>query len=114
MDFIKIGKQIGGIRMNVNEQRAFNEEIKKAVAEHYRKIRLETVSLILWQLHEEFGFGPERLKRYFLNFDRNTKAMVEHYELEDADDNDIWLATRKLKEYGVDLDAWEKELEEGN
>ena len=90
-----------------HEKRIMDSAIQKQIAEYDRKHAIEISALILWCLHEEFGFGLERLKRFYDCFDRDIKALVDRYELDNSDD--IWLCTHKLKEYGIDLEQWAKE-----
>lgn len=48
--------------------KTMKEEMRKQMAEYDRKNMNELDRCILWVLHEEFGFGPERLKRFWTGF----------------------------------------------
>ena len=109
MKIKKINGRIFGADFSSAEKKAMDIEIRKQFAEINEKHRLEIVSMILWELKEKFGFGPKRLKRFFMEFDHDIHALTEHYMLEDNDD--AWLCTHKLKESGIDIYEWEKELE---
>ena len=102
----KSGGQIFGAHLTAAERKAMNLEIQRQLAEYDLKHELEIEALILWTLHDQFGFGPKRLKRFWDGFNSALKALVSRYELEDTDD--IWLCTHKLKEIGVDLENWSK------
>lgn len=102
----KSGGQIFGAHLTAAERKAMNLEIQRQLAEYDLKHELEIEALILWTLHDQFGFGPTRLKRFYDRFNSAVKALVSRYELEDTDD--IWLCTHKLKEIGVDLENWSK------
>lgn len=104
MQIKKIGKKIFGASLTSAEQKAMDMEIQKQIAEYDRKNIVEMDSIILWQLHEQFGFGPKRLKRFFDNFIPTMEELVQRYEMEDSDQ--IWLCTHKLKEYGIDVEEW--------
>lgn len=68
----------------------------------------DEVCIILWSLHETFGFGKDRLKRFYCNYSNINQQLKKHYEMKD---NDLHFLTDKLlKEIGVDIDAWEKEV----
>lgn len=111
MNIVKAGKQIIGARFNSREQKAFDIEISKAIAAKADEWGLDTAALVLWVLHEEFGFGYERLKRYFTKFDNGVINLTRHYELDDSDDS--WICAYKLKnDLGIDLNEWRKELRE--
>ena len=60
----------------------------------------------LWVLHEVFGFGRDRLRRFHYNFNAVIDSLCERYELTDNGD-DLWLCTHKLKnELDIDIRAW--------
>ena len=102
----KSGGQVFGAHLTAAERKALNLEIQRQLAEYDLKHELEIEALILWTLHDQFGFGPIRLKRFYDGFNSALKALVRRYELEDTDD--VWLCTHKLKEIGVDLEDWGK------
>ena len=98
-----LGK-IFGAKLNTAEKKAMDIEIKKQLAEWTEKHELEIEALILWQLHEQFGFGPERLKRFHDKFSENMDNLVAGYMLDEEDQ--AWFCSYKLKEYGIDLEEW--------
>lgn len=105
----KSGKHVYGANFTSSERRAMNLEIQRQLAEYDKLHSKEMDAMILWQLHVTFGFGPERLKRFYLEFGKSIEALLKRYELDDSDQ--IWLCTRMLKDYGIDLDEWSKEKE---
>ena len=107
MQIKKSGKAVYGADFTANEKRAIDLEIQRQLKEYDKKHKVEIDALILWQLHKIFGFGPKRLKKFYTAFGEDMRALIKRYDLEDSDD--IWLSTRKLKEYGIDLEQWEKE-----
>ena len=88
-------------------QKAMNHEIMRQIAENTRKHEMELDAVILWQLHEQLGLGPIRLRRFYDTFGIALRDLVSRYEMDDTDQ--IWLCTHKLKEYGIDLEEWQKE-----
>lgn len=61
---------------------------------------------VLYALHHLCGFGQKRLRRFFEGFNQIYAELVERYEAE----TDLpWIYDRKLKEIGVDVDAWREE-----
>jgi|GEM_PF-620222 hypothetical protein len=90
--------------------RAVREEAMAALAEYDRKHVREVDAIILLELRRLTGFGYDRLKRFYFGFGAGINALLERYELPQEDD--VWLATRQLREIGIDLDAWEREREE--
>ena len=62
-------------------------------------------AIILWQMHEQLGFGRERLMRFFNNTAPMINGMLDEYNW-DKDEDAIWLCEYKLKtELGIDLQA---------
>lgn len=91
-------------------QKAMDAEIRRQCAEYDEKNTREITATVLWRMHEEFGFGKKKLKKFYKSFDRAIRDLVNRYHLDDADA--AWLCTRQLKEYGIDLEEWEREERE--
>ena len=107
----KTGKKIYGAEFTAAEQRAFDLEAERQLANWNLNNARELASMSLWILHEEFGFGPERLKRFFMSYSKNIDELVARYRDDDGKVlKDTFLCTMKLKEYGIDLAEWEKEI----
>lgn len=98
-------------RAHCGREKAMDIEIQKELAEYDRKHIAEIDATILWVLHEQFGFGAQRLRTYYDAFHDRIKELVSRYEMEDQDD--IWLCTQMLKRIGVDIEAWHKESDHG-
>lgn len=52
-----------GASLTAAEKKAMDLEIQRELAEYDRKHLAEMDALILWVLHEQFGFGAKRLAR---------------------------------------------------
>ena len=63
--------------------------------------------MVLWVLHEQLGWGETRLRRFYDNFAGELDALVKRYEMDEEDK--VWLCTQKLKDYGIDIEQWDKE-----
>ena len=103
----KAGGRIFGGAMSAAEKKAMDLEIHRQLAEYDRKHLVEIDAMILWVLHERFGFGPKRLRQYYDNFRACTNELVERYQMDAGDD--VWLCTQMLKRIGVDVEQWHKE-----
>lgn len=79
----------------------------RQLAEYDLKHANELDAMILWHLHEEFGFGPKRLKQFYDTFAVRLNELIKHYEMTDSDM--VWLCTYKLKQYGIDIEEWNKQ-----
>lgn len=107
MKIKKSGTKIYGANFTAAERKAMDMEIKRQLAEYDAKHKLELQALILWQLHEQLGFGTKRLKRFYDGFDVAIDALISRYELEGSDS--VWLCTLKLKDIGADIEKWNKD-----
>lgn len=105
--FKKSGGKIFAVQFNKAEERALDQEIKKQIVENDRAFDMDKESSILWMLHTQFGFGPKRLKLAWKLFYAETRKLREHYLMEQADDG--WLARKKLKDIGCDIEEWYRE-----
>lgn len=99
--------KVFGAALSPIEKRAMEIEIQKQLAEYDRKNILEIDAIVLWVLHETFGFGEKRLKKFFDNFIPAINDLVKRYEMGQADE--AWLCTCKLKQCGIDISKWEYE-----
>ncbi len=89
------------------KKKAMDIEIRRQLAEYDLKHANELDAMILWHLHEEFGFGPKRLKQFYDTFAVRLDELIKHYEMTDSDM--VWLCTYKLKQYGIDIEEWNKQ-----
>ena len=94
--------KIFGADLTVAEKKALDMEIKRQIAEYERKHSNELQALVLWQLHEQLGFGVKRLKKFYDNFNPAIDELLERYQLEDDDCS--FICTLKLKELGLDIE----------
>lgn len=90
---------------------AMVHEINQQILERDKEYQLDIDTMVLWSLNRFAGWGPKKLRDfYFFMMDEHLR-MREFYELDD-----LYPERHKLKEKGVDLEAWYSELfdEEGN
>lgn len=105
--FNKAGGKIFKVQFNKAEQRALDHAINEQIVENDRAFDMDKESSILWMLHTQFGFGPKRLKKAWKLFYSETLKLREYYLMDQEDDG--WLARKKLKEIGCDVEEWYKE-----
>lgn len=107
---MKVKKAFGkvyGAQMSAAEKKAMDKEIRRQLADYDMKNAVEIDAMVLWILHDKFGFGIKRLKRFFDCFSDEMSELAKRYELDESESS--WLCTYKLEQLGVDLNAWEKE-----
>ena len=100
----KAGGKIYGAVLTSAEKKAMNMEIERQLAEYTRKHEVELNAMILYVLHEQLGFGEQRLRKFFDRFSVEIDALVKYYEMDDEDAE--WLCTRKLLDMGIDVEKW--------
>ena len=98
--------KVFGAEFTAAEKKAMSLEINRQIAESDRRHMNEIDALVLWQLKEQLGFGPKRLRRFYDSFAPALMKLIEHYEMPDAP---AWLCMEMLKQSGIDVEAWERE-----
>lgn len=89
------------------ENKAMIDEIRNQIKEYDEKHFIEFDSIILYTLYSEFGFGKDRLRRFFNKFRELYKELGDRYCMPD----DVsFICLTKLKDIGVDLEKWESEI----
>lgn len=83
---------------------------KTALKELSMQFSVDQTAVILWCLHRSFGFGAKRLRRFYDAFSVEWNALRDHYEASESDAQ--YIAVQKLKDIGVDLEAWAAEERE--
>ena len=105
----KAGKRIFGANLTVAEDKAMNMAIQQQLAIMNEKNAKEIDAIILWIIHEEFGFGHTRLKRFYKKFVKGVRELNARYGLDYGER--VWLCTNRLKEYGIDIYALADEVD---
>ena len=104
----KTGRLILGAKLTKDEEKALKIEVQKQIATYDRMNANEIDAMVLWVLHERFGFGKKRLRRFYEAFTPVLNALCERYEMTDKGD-ELWLCQEKFKDYGIDLNEWGNE-----
>ncbi len=105
------GGKVYGMDLTAKERKAMNMEINRQIAEADRQYRNNVDAMILYALHVHLGFGKKRLRRFYEAFNEDHQRLLDYYELPESDG--AWIADRKLKEIGVDVEAWNNERKRG-
>lgn len=70
-------------------------------------VTVNVEAIILWQLHEQYGFGKKRLLQFLDETTPLINGILDRYAYE-KDDDAIWVCKHKLKtELGIDLEDYE-------
>lgn len=92
-------------------QKAVMHEINQQILARDKEYQLDIDTMVLWTLHQCYGWGATRLKKFYVAMMKEHLRMREFYEMDD-----LYPERHKLKEKGVDVEAWYEELfdDEGN
>lgn len=96
-----LGKSI----MTPEMQMAMTHEINQQCLEADERLALDIDTMVLWTLHRHLGFGVKRLHDFYVAMAAEHRRMREYYQMDD-----MYPERSKLKELGVDLEAWQKEV----
>lgn len=96
------------MRANVHKpsgavKKAINDEVNRQIAEGVEKLSQNLEALVLWQLHEQLGFGKKRLLRFHKKFAPALAELQNFYQMQSQEETDF-LVKYKLKEIGVDIE----------
>lgn len=88
---------------------AMNREINAQLLEADKRFTLDVDSMVLSTLHHEYGWGPKRCKDFYIRMFRHHMEMRKFYEIDD-----LYPERYKLKEAGIDVEAWYNALFDDN
>lgn len=88
---------------------AMNREINAQLLEADKRFTLDVDSMVLSTLHHEYGWGPKRCKDFYVRMFRHHVEMRKFYEIDD-----LYPERYKLKEAGIDVEAWYNALFDDN
>lgn len=101
---IKLSELGKGI-MTPNMRMAMDHEINQQCLEADERLALDIDAMVLYTLHRHLGFGVKRLHDFYVAMAAEHRRMREYYQMDD-----LYPERSKLKELGVDLEAWQKEV----
>ena len=109
MKFHKCNGQIFKVELTAKEQKALDAEVSRTLLERHAEFTDDVDYMIMRILHNEFGFGLTRLKRFYEAFVANNDALVKHYEMEDAG---AYIARKEMNAIGCNIEEWNRERSE--
>lgn len=86
-------------------------EIHKSLVQKEKDLSLDIDTCVLWTLHNNYGCGKQRLRKFYMDLFEEHLRMRQFYDIDEP-----YPERMKLKEKGVDVEAWYNELfdDEGN
>lgn len=90
------------------EKQKMLSEIRKHVVQYDAEYRDNLDATVLYTLHQVFGFGKDRLRKFWRALESEHDKLVKYYELPE---DGPWLCTELLKRIDVDVKSWNEEWE---
>lgn len=84
---------------------ALQTEIHNRLVEQERKVSIDIDTSVLWVLHVKYGWGKQRLKTFYNALFEEHRNVRQFYGIDD-----VYPERMKLKERGIDVEAWYDEL----
>ena len=109
MNFKRFNGQIFGVEFTKKEQKAVDEEINRQIIERHRQFTDDFDYMVMKILHDHFGFGFTRLRRFYDVFNVENDALEKHYEMADAG---VYIARKEMNDIGVNIEEWNRERSE--
>ena len=106
MKFHKCNGQIFKVELTPKEQKAMDAEINRQLIDKHSEFVDDVDYMIMRILHNHFGFGPTRLRRFHEAFIADNNALVKHYEMADAG---AYIARKEMDEIGCNIEEWNRE-----
>ena len=93
------------------ERKAIESEINRQTAQNVKNLSLNLQALVLWQLHEQLGFGKKRLLDFQKAFLPMIKELQRFYEVDNADDTDFICKYKLKNQVGIDVESLDEMFE---
>lgn len=109
MIFKKHNGQIFDVELSPKEQKTMQEKINEQIIATHQQFTDDFDYMILYVLHEHFGFGPGRLRKAYDLFVEDNASLIKHYEMPDAG---VYIAREKMNAIGCNVEQWSRERSE--
>ena len=90
-------------RLSNKERKEIEREIRRQTATNVKNLSLNLQAIVLWNIHEQLGFGQKRLLEFQKTFLPLIKELQEFYMAEDAEETEFILLYKLKNEVGVDV-----------
>lgn len=101
------GKHISG-----SERKAMTDEIKRQIQEYDERHSSEIAAMVMWVLHEQFGYGVEELHKFHDAYMSHISSFSKRTDISSDDKFFVYTAYCKTR-LGIDVAEWRKEYENG-
>ena len=96
-------KAITPRKLSNAEMKALQGSIREQIAVSVGNLKGNIEAIVLWQLHEQFGFGAKRLEAFLEGFQPALRELKAFYEIEGQEETEL-ACIHNLKSIGFDTD----------
>ena len=96
-------KALMPMKLTVKERKALEREVNIQTAKNVRNLSLNLQALVLWNLHEQCGWGKKRLLNFQKAFLPLIEELQQYYMAEDADEIEFVCLYKLKNEVGIDV-----------
>ena len=90
-------------KMTNAEMKALEGSIREQIGKNVVKLKGNIEAIVLWQLHEQFGFGVKRLEAFLEGFRPALQELNDFYGVQGAEDTEL-ACVYNLKAIGFDTE----------
>ena len=84
-------------------RKALMDEINKQTGENVKNLSVNIQALVLWSLHQQFGFGKKRLLDFQKAFVPLIRDLQEFYQTDNATETEFVCLYKLKNEVGIDV-----------
>ena len=92
-------------QMTRSQAHALEREIRRQCVEKTRQYEYLLDTVAIYVLHTQFGFGEQRLRKFYDALFTERQAMQDRYQYEIGDDLAEYAMFCKLRDAGIDFKA---------
>lgn len=96
-------KSIVPRKLSNREMIALDSSIREQIGQNIVKLKGNIEAIVLWQLHEQYGFGAKRLEAFLEGFQPALQELVSFYGVEGTEDTEF-ACVHNLKAIGFDTE----------
>ena len=96
--------------LTAKERRKLVQEIRTECVNQTRGYEVQLDAVTLFVLHTEFGFGKQRLQKFYDALFKKRREMQERFQMPDEDDD--YAIFHFLMEDGIDVEQMYKEQDQ--
>lgn len=91
------------MRLTNKERKALERAINIQMEQNVKNLSLNLQALVLWNLHQQCGFGKKRLLEFQKAFLPMIEELQQFYLVEDADETEFVCLYKLKNEVGIDV-----------